>query len=239
MTARRIHAFAFAFSIGAATPAAADTLRWYVSAKTSIAEHRLTEATHYGSIGDGTTYGGQLDGQLAATHNEDETGGIGFSVGRSFNAWRVEGELMWRYRTDWDLRALTHSIGSVTNLFTNIETTTLMINAIRSQQLNEAWRWEIGTGVGLVRTSSEASFVERGTVTRAEFIDRSHHDQTQFAWGALLGVSRSIGERWRMDLHYRYLDLGDIAVGPFPTRSAQAEAEHTAHELQVSFTRGM
>ena len=216
-------------------PAMAD-LRWYMSAKTSIASQRLENSNHNGTIGNGSLFDGEPDGRLAFTGIEDETAGIGLALGRDLGWLKVEGELIWRYRTDWDLRARTHSIGTVTNVFSNISTTTLMLNVSRQQPISPRWSWEVGLGAGVAYNRVDSRLIER----RDGAPVLEHADTgTQFAWGAHTGLSRRIDDRWRFSVSYRYLDMGDVEAGPFVNAASHVQASHVAHELQLSLLRGL
>ena len=58
--------------------------------------------------------------------------------------------------------------------------------------------------------------------------------KTSAAWSLFAGVSRAIGQRWRLGLRYRYIDLGELRAGPFEARPVTLRADHRAHELQLA-----
>ena len=220
-------------ALAAAAPAGAD-LQWYYGARTTLAAQQLNDTTHNNTIGTGGA-----DGQLADTGVEDLTAGIGFVVGRDLTSvpgLRLEGELIWRYRTDWDLRSYTHSIGAVTNVFSDVSTTTLMLNASTQFPLSARWTWEMGAGVGVAVNQVDARLVERRV---GAAIQQHEQSNVAFAWGVQLGVSRPLNRNWRLGLHYRYLDLGGAEAGPFRLGGEELSADHVAHELQLSLFRGL
>ena len=220
-------------AIATTAPALAD-LQWYYGARTTLAAQQLNDTSHHNTIGTGGA-----DGQLADTGVEDLTAGIGFVVGRdlaSVPGLRLEAELIWRYRTDWDLRSYTHSIGAVTNVFSDVSTTTLMLNASTQFALSPRWTWEVGAGVGVAVNQVDARLIERRA---GAAIQRHEHTNATFAWGAQLGISRPLSRNWRLGLHYRYLDLGRTEAGPFRLGGEELSADHVAHELQLSLFRGL
>ena len=211
---------------------------WYLAARVSAGHALMQDITHKGTIGTGAPVGADIDGSLAHENIEDVTGGIGLALGRRFGNWNVEAEFMWRSRTDWDIAATTYSLNAITNVFTNVETSTLLVNATRHIPINDNWAWEVGAGVGLVANDLEGQYIERavpGITPKLVFEDDAR--STDFSWNAIVGISRKLGEAWSVDLRYRYIDLGDLHVGPFTPRLGEVFADYSSHELTLSFKR--
>ena len=146
---------------GDAEAAAGTVSRWLVVPKIGVGEVSIENIRHDGTIGTGEIIGGELDGQIREGSVRDHPWGIGGSLVRRFGNWDVEAELMWRFRTDWDIAVATPSIQTITNVFTNIETTTLMFNVIRHGRINRRWSWEAGGGLGWVLTRMDSEYIER------------------------------------------------------------------------------
>ncbi len=213
---------------------------WYFAFKTSVAVSTIDDITHKGTIGTGAQIGNDIDGKLRDTEDDDVTAGIGLALGRTFGAWAIEADYHWRYRTDWDASIPTPSIQTMTNLHTNIESSALMLNAIRSGALGEKWRWQIGIGAGMTFHDFESDYIERevpGVRPQMRFSDED--SSTEFTWSVLGGVSRALGEAWRFNLRYHYTDFGDLEVGPYPSRPGRLFAEYSAHEIYASLERDL
>ena len=215
-----------------APAAMADTTPWFGSVNLSLGDAHMDHIAN--TIGTGAVIDNQVDGRLEHTLIEDETAGIGISFGRRMGNWRLESELIWRYRTDWDLVASTDSIQAITNIFSNVRTTSLTINVLRRTRFAEKWSWEIGAGAGLVLNQIDADYVER---LSQEFRVSDKNSSTEFTYGVLAGLVRAFEGPWSLGLRYRYIDFGELEVGPFPFRTAEAATDYRSHEFQISLER--
>jgi opacity protein-like surface antigen len=209
----------------------------FIALKTSIGDVTMDNVSHDNTIGTGLIIGNDVDGQLEETTLDDYTAGIGLTVGRHLGAWTVEGELVWRYRTDWDLVAPTPSIATITNIFSNVETTTLMFNFLRRQTIGKKWRLEAGAGIGIVHNSIEAQYIERASSISPELSFKDDTQETDFSYNVFVGLVRPINHSWSVNIRYRYIDLGELKAGPFPERQGLIKGDHTSNELQLSFER--
>ncbi len=219
-------------------PNLANAEDWYLAGRLSTGLALLEDITHKGTIGTGAPVGNDFDGSLADGDIDDLTGGIGIALGRSTGNWDIEAEFIWRYRTDWDIAVRTYSLQAITNVFTNVATSTLLLNATRRIPINVHWSWEVGAGIGLVANDQEGKYIERGVPgITPQRVFKDETNSTDFSWNAILGVSRKLGESWALSLRYRYIDLGDLHIGPFPSRTGEVFADHTSHELMLSFER--
>ena len=211
---------------------------WYTAIKASIGEVRIDDVTDNNTIGTGMVINGLVDGALRDEELDDYTAGLGIAVGRRVGRWAIEGEWVYRYRTDFDNAALTPSIGTVTNVFANVQTHSLLLNVIRRGVLSERWSWELGAGLGAVYNDVDADFIERARqVGGADFKVSDSNRSTDVAFNVLAGVVHDLRGPWALNVRYRYITLGDLTAGPFPTRAAVIDGEHRAHELQFSFER--
>ena len=216
-------------------PAMADDSEWFIAAKASLGEDTIDNISDGGTIGTGMLIGNDIDGQIVDDEVDDYTAGLGFAVGKRMGNWTIEGEYVYRYRTDWDIAAPTPAIQTITNVFSDVETQTLLVNLIRRGAINQNWSWEAGIGVGVALQSIDADYIERATLTNPEFRVSDNESDTEFTYNILAGVTRDLGGPWTFNLRYRYIDLGELEAGPFPTRPARVSADHMAHELQFSF----
>lgn len=219
----------------------ASDLDWYIAGRTSIGRMVMKNADHYNSVGTGVSIGGITDGAFLETTKRDYSNGIGGAIGFDSGPWRLEGELLWRYRSDWDLTAPTPADGTVTIFRTNYGTTTLCLNAMRRGSLGTRWYWEAGAGIGLVRKAYDGEFDKRGDVRGlpSEILIKSSRAETDFAWQLLAGVTRQIGEHWSVHMRYRHADFGDLQAGPYRLRSEHVSADLAAHEMTLGFERSL
>lgn len=220
------------------TSAAADTdAEWFGAVKTSIGEVTIDSIRARG-IGTGTIIDGMVDGAIEDDEVDDYTAGVGFAVGRRFGYWHIAAEYVWRYRTDWDIVAPTPSIQAVTNVFANVETSSLLLNLARRGPINEHWSWELGAGIGWVTNDIDAEFIEREVPgVRPEFKVKDSSSTSDFSYNVFGGVTRELGGPWTLNLRARYIDLGELESGPFPSRAVRTSADHESIEVQFSLER--
>ena len=208
---------------------------WQAAIKLNAGFAAMSRITDKGTLGTGERVGIDIDGELKQRRTEDLTAGVGAGIGRRFGPWLLEAEYVWRYRTDWDATAPTPTIQAITNIFTDVQTSTLLLNAGRTGPFGERWLWEAGLGVGAVWNRMRSDYIERAvSAVRPERRFDWADTKTSLAWNVFAGVSRAIGRQWRWGLRYRYIGLGELQAGPFETRPAQVSADHQAHELQLT-----
>lgn len=208
---------------------------WQAAVKLNADFAVMSGITHRGTLGTGERIGIDIDGELKQRRTKDVTAGAGAGISRRFGPWLLEAEFVWRYRTDWDATAPTPTIQAITNIFTNAQTSTLMLNAGRSEPFGTHWLWEAGLGAGAVWNRMRSDYIERAVFgVRPERRFERSDTKTSVAWNLFAGVSRAVGQRWRLGLRYRYIDLGNLRAGPFETRPVILRADHRAHELQVA-----
>ncbi|MBV1877024.1 MAG: porin family protein [Pseudomonadales bacterium] len=213
---------------------------WYIAAKFSAGYATIDDITDKNSIGTGIAVLGVVDGEIPSDDEDDIVAGIGFSIGKPVNNWAIEAEFIYRYRTDWDVSIPTPAIRTVTNLFTNIETTTLMLNVLRVGTIYDRWHWEAGAGIGMAYSRLESEYIERarpGITVERVFDDDAR--QTEFAWSLVLGLNRKISERWLFNIRYQFIDLGDLQAGPYPMRNSRLYADWASHEVMFSLRRAL
>ena len=209
----------------------------YVEPRVSLGVSELFDIEQVG-IGTGAQIGRFLDGGLIEDDTEDITAGIAIAAGWRTGRWSLEAELGWRYRTDWDVAITTPSINSITNVQSNVGTTTLMFNAERRWQLTERWSLNVGLGAGLAHKHIDSDYIERAVPNlRGERKFNTSDDRFDLAVSGNAGLSRPIGKRWRLSVRYRYIDFGDLEIDGWQQRDARLRAGYTSHEILVGFSR--
>ena len=221
---------------GSYPSAASGNVEWYGAVKASISEDTIDSIKTRG-IGTGEIILGEVDGVLEDDNIDDHTAGFALAVGRRAGYWNLELEYTYRYRTDWDIASRTLSLGSITNVFSNVESHSLLLNAARRGPINRDWSWEVGAGLGLVMKDVDSAYIERATETEPEHIFRDTSSANDFSYSAFAGVTRDLGNPWTLNMRLRYIDLNDLEAGPFPMRAAKVTADQSAFELQFSLER--
>lgn len=188
-------------------------------------------------VGTGQIVEGQLDGQIRDDRIDDVVAGISVGLERSWKNYVIGGDLSFRYRADWDLTAPTPSIQSVTNVFSNVQTTNAVLYAGRTWQFSGN-RISLGGGVGVVLNRVDSEYIEREVPgIRAEQRFEAQAYLTEFSWIAFAKWSYPISQSWDIGLGYRYSDLGSVRTDDFVQRPGRFQARHTSHDLVLSFAR--
>lgn len=216
----------------------ASDAEWYGAIKASISEDTIDSISQRG-IGTGAPIGGEIDGALKDREVDDYTAGLGVSLGRRMGYWSLELEYIYRYRTDWDVVTTTPSINTITNVFSDVETNSLMLNLARRGSISQYWSWELGAGIGLVSKDLDSDYIERETPTDPERRFSDNSSERDFSYSVFAGITRDLGNPWTFNLRARYIDLGELEAGPFPNRAAKVSADQSAVELQFSLERDL
>jgi opacity protein-like surface antigen len=214
------------------------TKQWFVGITSSIAEVAIEDIS--ANIGTGEVIGGERDGQLEDTEVDDYTAGFGFSVGRRIGYWQVAAQYIYRYRTDWDVVATTPAIETITNVFTNVETHTLLINAARHGSITQHWSWELGAGMGYVHHRMDSEYIEREVPgVSGEQVFKDQRRNGGFSYNVFAGVTREFGRDWTLNMRTSYIDMAELKAGSFPERPVRLRADQSAVELQFSIEKNL
>lgn len=170
-----------------------------------------------------------VQGPLVGEHSSDLVGGGGGFVGYRWD-WlplRTEMEVGYRVRMDWDFRSSsTPAIGYKNN----VDSTTVLFNILAEYRNESAFTPFFGGTLGWVRNHSSAdrtALISNTTTSQDSTVN-------DFAWGIMLGLDWAISANWRAEVAYRYLDLGSVSTGRFPTGDQVTADSYVAHDLVLS-----
>ncbi len=169
---------------------------------------------------------------------EDLVGGLTAAVGYGFGRYRIELEYGWRYRFDLNgnVGRADPGPGRTATFRSEIETQTLLLNLLWDFDTDYSllgYRWQpwAGIGVGVVRNEADTWLLNFG------FPEESDTNTEQgTAWMLTLGSTVKLSERWSADIAYRYIDLGDVHIGPQSGGAEVSTSGMRSHDLTFGFT---
>lgn len=218
------------------TLAHAETKRWSASMEPFYGTAIIDKIRSEG-IGTGETIDGIVDGNLREGRLDDGVAGLAIRIEREFSHWNTGLNLTWRYRTDWDLTSRTPSIQSITNIFSDVQTSNASIFVGRHWYRGKH-RFAIDAGIGLVRNRIESEYLEREVPgVRGQLRFEAQTTRTEFAWDATLSWHRKLNPQWQIGARYRFASLGEFQTGEFTGRPAELSARHRSHDVLVSIGR--
>jgi opacity protein-like surface antigen len=167
------------------------------------------------------------NGSIQRAHDFDQTGGGGFAIGYDWSGKglpvRTELEYHYRHRFDLDLRAVGGSNRGIKN---NLQTHYALVSAVYDIDLSQSWKLYIGGGIGA--TMNVSNVEARDLATSA--IVESEDTKTNFAWSGMLGATYAFNANWKLEMGYRYSDLGSVVMGPF-TNGGEVTADYSSHDI--------
>lgn len=174
---------------------------------------------------DDLTKFGPIPGEVNSTEINDTVGGLSLAAGYARGPLRGEIEYVWRYRFDLDV-----NLGDRANLpryKSDIRTQTLMLNLYWDFHNESRFTPYLGAGAGYVHNEADSEERFQGSGL--------HENSTEdgATWALMAGVGFDLNERWQMDLGYRYQDLGEFEVGPFPDGVSLKSDDYTSHDLRL------
>jgi opacity protein-like surface antigen len=172
-------------------------------------------------------------GVFGFKQDDDLVGGTEIAVGYDWS-WqnlpvRTEVEYTYRYRFDFDSRV---NGGTDSGFANNLSTHSLMVNALYDFNTSTRFQPYVGAGIGWARNSSDTDQISNNenfccTESRTDIEDN-------FAWSLLAGVIYRPADDWRLELGYRYINLGEVESGPFSDGVRITADEYTSHDLIFS-----
>lgn len=141
----------------------------------------------------------------------------------------IRTELEYRYRARFEFETRTDAGVPIFYDSSNREMHTLQANVAYEFALLDDLDWLVGGGLGWNRSRTRTNRVN--TVTRARVEESAINNA--FTWHLDTGLNWRFSEQWSLEAMYRYVDLGDLDIGPFPTGDSVHFDDFYAHELVV------
>lgn len=158
---------------------------------------------------------------------------IGAGIGYQFNSW-LRADLTVDWRAPSDFFSNTVCCGGLSNEYSKIAVGTAMLNGYVDLGSWYGFTPYVGAGAGLaaLSVSDYRGYNPPGFALSTTFGD---HTQYNFAWALMGGVSYDMSKNSKLDLGYRYLNLGDARTKVDGTGVAVKYKDLQAHEVRVGF----
>ncbi len=185
-----------------------------------------------GTGGYGTMDTISSQGMTAFTVNNDtdQVAGSGGVVGYQFAdlPLRIEGEVTYRFRFDFDARDASVPAVGYEN---NTSSLSALVNlAWEIRQFGPDWVPYLGGSVGL---SSNMTDVERNPFLTP--ITNTENTTNDLAVGIMAGVTYNVTESVGIDLGYRYLNLGEVDSGTLSGGESFKAEDFTINDVTLTF----
>lgn len=167
-------------------------------------------------------------GTIVNKHSEDLVGTASIALGYDWSKkglpFRSELEYGYRFRFDYDLRVLG---GTNSDFEQNVSSHVVMANVYYDFDTDTRLTPYLGFGIGWARHVSESEQIKLiGSATE------SREDETDnFAWSLQAGILWRLGQDWRAEAAYRYVNLGETANGPFGDGTRVENDSYTSHDI--------
>ena len=168
-------------------------------------------------------------GPFVDRHSSDLAGGVGGVLGYRWGALpvRTEMEVAHRFRFDWDFRDGTSPPVGYQN---NVQSTNVLFNILLELRNRTDFTPFFGGTIGWARNRTE---VER-SVNGSGVSTSQTNSENNFAWGAMAGLEWAFARHWGIELAYRYINLGSVGTGLFPTGEKVTADDYTSHDVLLS-----
>lgn len=88
----------------------------------------------------------------------------------------------------------------------------------------------VGVGIGFASHTMDAG----KQISGGDPVDFNGKSDTSFAWALMAGVDIDLRSQWKLDIGYRYLDLGDVSYTDATTGTKSFEIDDLeSHEIRV------
>ena len=160
-----------------------------------------------GDVGYGFNSNPDADDSIAKFVGEDldDTwtigGGVGYHLMRGIRV-----DLTLDYRFESDLYAF-FPASPTTPLTGELSSLVGLANFYYDFDLGHRITPYVGVGIGFARHTMDAGKLVSG----ADVADFNGKTETEFAWAIMAGVDVDLRDRWKLDIGYRYLNMGDAS----------------------------
>ena len=140
-------------------------------------------------------------------------GGIGYHFMRGFR-----GDLTIDHRFDADVSGYYPAAGPANMATADINSWVGLANFYYDLDMGHRITPYVGVGIGFAHHNVEG-------------VDFNDSDDTNFAWALMAGAAIDLKDSWKLDIGYRYLNMGDMNVAITP--AAKATKYPTANYIKV------
>lgn len=170
-----------------------------------------------------------FSGPLMENHSSDLVAAGGGVFGYRWDRLpiRTEVEISHRVRFDWDYRDTgTPAIGYENN----VDSTDILFNLLFEYRNMSAFTPFLGGTLGWAHNHSSVDRTNVGTgVTTSQ-----SNSENNLAWGIMLGLDWAFAANWNAELAYRFVNLGSVSTGVFPTGEEISAESYVAHDVIVT-----
>ena len=152
---------------------------------------------------------------------------LGFDWRRYQVPIRTELEYRYRYHFEFETRASTNPPFSIFYDSSTRVMHTVQANVAYELTLLDDLDWLVGGGLGWNRSSTNTSRLNTETQARVD----EDAINNAFTWHLDTGLNWRFAEQWSFEAMYRYVDLGELDIGPFATGDSVHFGESFSHEL--------
>ncbi|MDH3595453.1 MAG: acyloxyacyl hydrolase [Rhodospirillales bacterium] len=174
---------------------------------------------------------GTLGGAPTNRNHSDQVAGIGAALGYevsvSYGKLRAEVEFHYRFRFDFDENRPVIGALPGAGLDSNLASTTGLVNFNYLADLGTALSPYLGAGLGATYYRSDNELNDFGALGRSTDISTG----TNFTWAVNAGILWQAAEDLRVQLGYRYIDMGEIGFGNFAGGGVQVTADYVSHDV--------
>ena len=214
--------------VGCVAAAQADELGFYTKISVIGTVGKVTDISNASS---GGLYGGLT---AAETNETDLVAGPAAALGYWWGPLlklpiRTEIEYVLRYRFDYDASPIAFTSGSPAGANSNVQTHSGMVNVFYDIETETRFMPYIGFGVGYARTEGDTQFTNK-TTGLSQSVKTSTDN---FSWSANAGVVYEMTSDWGLELGYRYVDLGDIVMGPAANGARFDADSYVSHDILI------
>ncbi|CAA7614272.1 hypothetical protein MTBSS4_110042 [Magnetospirillum sp. SS-4] len=132
---------------------------------------------------------------------------MGLMFGYQFTDW-FRADLGVDYRTGFQVDGSRTDI-TIKQYKSDVDVWTVMANGYVEPFTFGNFKPYVGVGLGTAIVSTSGGYINDTTSAGGV----SGRTQTNFAWDAKAGVGYALNDKWTLDLSYRHLDAGKVAVG--------------------------